>query len=366
MGYWGTLWQLSVASAKMYFRDFTAIFFTLIFPVIFLVVFGYVNSSDSLRLSTVLENNSQTQIAQGYEEALRQVEVFEFDDDISLDEAKEKLADGDLNAIFVIPEEFGQAVAGPPSGQVTVFVNDGQATFNETVTSINAEILAGFNESIIGPPPEPVLTANVEGVQSADLTTIDYVVPGIIGFSLMSLGIFSIAQGFITYKSSGALRRLFVAPVHPLSFIIAQTTTRLVMVMLNVWTMLLLAYWLFDFQMVGDLFNFTLVSLLGSIMFLGFGFAIAGWAKNENQAAPIANIIFFPMMFLSGTFFPREVFPEWLQPIAEFFPLSYLADALRLVANEAATVLSLGTEMIGMTVWTILIFAIAVKVFRWE
>jgi ABC-2 type transport system permease protein len=130
--------------------------------------------------------------------------------------------------------------------------------------------------------------------------------------------------------------------------------------------MIYIAVILFDFTLRGDIFSFMTIAIMGIILFLGFGYAIAGWAKDGNQAAPLSNIIFFPMMFLSGTFFPREAFPEWLIPATEFMPLTYVADALRDIANNGATIFDVGPELLGIVVWTIITYIVAIRVFRWE
>ena len=96
------------------------------------------------------------------------------------------------------------------------------------------------------------------------------------------------------------------------------------------------------------------------------GLAISGWAKSEETAAPMANVISMPMMFLSGVFFPLSVMPEWLNRWSQYLPLTYLADGMRAITVEGATVITLGNELIGLTVWIIVVFAIATKTFRWE
>ena len=101
-------------------------------------------------------------------------------------------------------------------------------------------------------------------------------------------------------------------------------------------------------------------------VFVSLGFAVSGWAKNEEVAAPIANIIALPMMFLSGVFFPRDAMPEPLRAVADFLPLSYLADALRNVAVDGASLWSQWENVLGLTVWLVVTFFIAVRLFRWE
>lgn len=384
------LWRLTVASTKMYFRNRSAIFFSLLFPVIFLVVFGFVGQSDTVTIDFSYINRSETEASQQFDEAFNtlvldsslteeenEARIFKNNEEVletyeqqgydaALEKIKSKLEESDLSAAVLVPPDFGIE----NTGNITIIVDASDQQFAGIVESTVNEILGSFNTAVIsqaigGDVPEPY-TASSEPVQSTDLNGVDYLVPGIIAFSVMSLGVFSVSQGFIHLKSSGALRRLHVAPLNPLTFLTAQSITRLLMTALNVLIMVAIAVVLFSFTVRGTIFEFVLFSLIGAIMFLGMGFAIAGWAKDEDQAAPISNIIFFPMMFLSGTFFPIELFPEWLKPIASILPLTFLADGLRQISNLGAHIWDLGPELAGIAVWTIIVYFIAIKVFRWE
>src|SRR5581483_4670202 len=104
----------------------------------------------------------------------------------------------------------------------------------------------------------------------------------------------------------------------------------------------------------------------GIIVILGIGLALGGWAKNERQVAPLGNIIVFPMMFLSGVFFPRYIMPTWLQHISSYLPLTPVIDGARLIATEGKSLFDLGSQLAVMAVWLIIIYAIAFRVFRWE
>lgn len=98
----------------------------------------------------------------------------------------------------------------------------------------------------------------------------------------------------------------------------------------------------------------------------GFGMAIAGWAKDSNQAAPISNLVSFPMMFLSGVFFPVFLMPDVLQRVTAFIPLTPIIDGLRLILTEEKTILDLGPQLAVIGAWTLIIYFVAFKVFRWE
>jgi len=108
------------------------------------------------------------------------------------------------------------------------------------------------------------------------------------------------------------------------------------------------------------------VGLLGGVIFLAIGFALSGVSKSEDQVAPLANIITLPMMFLSGVFFSRSNLPGIAHTITDFFPLTYLADGLRTIAIDGATLGEVWQQVVGLTVWSIISVALAVKAFRWE
>ena len=109
-----------------------------------------------------------------------------------------------------------------------------------------------------------------------------------------------------------------------------------------------------------------LLSALGLIVFMGFGFVVSGIAKSESTIPPLANIVTLPQFLLSGTFFEIENFPAWLQPLCKILPLTYLNDAMRMVAYEGAGFDRLLLPLGIITLWGIIIYALAVKFFRWE
>src|SRR5690606_1417748 len=121
----------------------------------------------------------------------------------------------------------------------------------------------------------------------------------------------------------GVLRRYHTTSLKVWQFVVGNILSNSVAALLSVAFMMIVAFTLpmFDAHLVGNLFELGLFIILGAVVIFGFGLAIGGWAKNENQAAPLSNLVSFPMMFLSGTFFPRFLMPEWLQVVSGFLPL---------------------------------------------
>ncbi len=136
--------------------------------------------------------------------------------------------------------------------------------------------------------------------------------------------------------------------------------------MISMALMFAVAMSVFHLNVVGDAFELAFFLVLGIILIFGIGMAIGGWASNERQAAPLANIIVFPMMFLSGTFFPRYLMPLWLQHVTNFLPLTPVIDGARLMATEGKHLVDLGPQLGLMAAWVVVIYIIAFRVFRWE
>jgi ABC-2 type transport system permease protein len=180
------------------------------------------------------------------------------------------------------------------------------------------------------------------------------------------LGIFGPVNVFPELKKQGVLRRLRTTPLRVSEYFISNVISQSVIGVISIAVQFAVAILVFNLKISGNIFELALFIVLGIICILGVGLAIGGWARNEQQAAPLSNIVVFPMMFLSGTFFPRFLMPEWLQKVSGFLPLTPVIDGIRLIANEGKGLLELGPQLGIIGVWIIVVYAIAFRLFRWE
>jgi ABC-2 type transport system permease protein len=148
--------------------------------------------------------------------------------------------------------------------------------------------------------------------------------------------------------------------------ILATGLNRLFIGLMVVAVMFAVAMGALSYRPSADIISLIWYVIFSISMLFGFGMAVSGWAKNENQAAPLANLVSFPMMFLSGSFFPRFLMPQWLQRISDFLPLTPVIDGLRYILTESKTLFDLGPQLAIIAVWTVVIYIIAFKTFRWE
>ena len=362
----GMFWALFVASIRMFVRNRAAVFFSLFLPLIIMLIFGVLNfdrpTSIKLGVADEAHNASSQRLAEGLS-AFDYLQISGGSREAEL----AKLEAGDLGFVLVIPAGFdpqlGQesglvayaSTADPQQSQV------GQGLLQQAVgTALFAPAGGNPPGAVSGAPP-----VRFKSVQSRDLGYIDFLVPGIVGMTVMQLGLFGVAFGFVHLKRTGALRRLFATPTSPAYFLAAQVASRLIIAFVQVVILFGIGIW-FGLQMFGDYATLAVIVLLGSMIFLAVGFSVAGWAKNEDQAAPVANLISLPMMFLSGVFFPRDAMPPFLANITQFLPLTYINQALRAVVNDGAGLTSLGPQLLGMGVWAVITFVLAVRLFKWE
>ncbi len=358
--------SLTVASIKMYVRNLSGLFFSLFIPIALIVIFGLLFQNNNFKTKISLTNHSDTELSKKFVESLKGIEAFDIEESDE-QSAAFKLGRGKVDLQIVMPADFGTAddtTRQLKTVTVQTYFNEARPQQGQTTNLVVAQVVSGFNQGVTKAPT--IIAFNSTGVKTNNLGQLDFLLPGILAMSIMQLGIFSVAFGFIAYKTSGALRRLQATPVHPFSFVVAQGVTRVMLSMIQVALLLGLGVAFFNVKFAGDIISLMIMVFLGSVVFLGFGFAIAGWARDEMQAAPVAQLIQFPMLFLSGIFFPREGLPEWLQHVTAFFPLTYLADGMRKIATEGATIFQVGHEVLGLTVWGIIVYFIAVRVFRWE
>jgi len=198
------------------------------------------------------------------------------------------------------------------------------------------------------------------------LSRFDYTFAGLLGFSIIGLGIFGPVNVFPELKKQGILRRLHTTPLRVWQYFSSTAISQAIVGLLTMAIMFVVAIAIFHLHVIGSWLALAAFLAFSIITILGIGLAIGGWAKNERQAAPLANIIVFPMLFLSGTFFPRYVMPEWLQKVSAWLPLTPVIDGIRMIATEGKTLLEIGPQIGLLTLWFVIIYVIAFRVFRWE
>jgi ABC-2 type transport system permease protein len=361
-----TTWAMTVLLTRRYLRSKTALFFSILFPLILLFVFGGLfGSSNGTSFKVAVIDDAHTGFSQQFAAQIGKEKVFKVIPANSQSDAEAQMQKSEIDAIIKLPSGFGQPnSSGYPGGQAVILYDQNSATAGQTVASIIGAGFAATNSQItrITPP----LTVVTKSTEQSGLTAFDYAFTGLLGFSLLGLGIFGPINTLPALKKSGALGRLRTTPLTSMQFIISYAASSIVAGAISIAIMFAVAVMVFHFRVNGNLLLFSIYALLGAILMFGFGMAVGGWANDEKQAAPLGNLVSFPMMFLSGVFFPRYLMPTWLQHLTAYIPLSPVVDGLRMISTQNKGLMDIGPQLAIMGGWMIAIYAIAIMVFRWE
>jgi ABC-2 type transport system permease protein len=332
------LMPLTIANIKSYYRDRAALFWTIAFPVIFVILFGSIFSGGPTKFSVGWVDEDQSAASAQLRQGFSSVSLLDLTD-TTKDDALAQMQDGKLDAVIVVPAGLGAAMGAPSAAgnpfQLTLYTDPSKQTASTTVEQIVAQVVGGINQALSGKPP--ALAVQPQTLQTANLTSAAYFVPSILAMALMQLGIFA-AIPLVAQREKQILKRLGATPL-------ARST----LVGSNVFMRLLIA-----------------LVVLGAVTFVSIGYVIASYARTEDSANTLASVVQFPLMFLSGIFFPIAFMPQWLQPVAAFLPLTYLGDALRQTMVGGAAYAPLYVDVLVLAGWLVVSFVISARYFRWQ
>ena len=353
------MFSITKASLHSIVRNPSAVVFNLVFPLIFIIVFGFISGS-VFKIDVAVDINSD--MNNPVIKTLENDKTLKLITGKPLDEMNSELEKGKIDAMIkvsknekgVIVIDLKTTKASPERG----------AIFKMMLNKIIDKQNLAMNKSDI-----PMTELKEEVVEGRKYKTIDFILPGQLGFSLLSAGVFGTAFIFISLRQTLVIKRFFATPINKAHIILGESISRLIFSMFSSVIIILIGTFFFGFTLINGFvtfINMIVLSVIALIVFLGFGFVVSGIAKNENAVPPIANLITLPQFLLAGTFFPISNFPEWLQPVSRALPLTYLNEAMRKISFEGASIFDVWYDILILVIWGIIVYAIAVKVFKWE
>ncbi len=363
-----TVWVFSRLNTRRFFRDRMALFFGILFPLIFLFIFGAISKGGgTTTFSIAIINKSDSVFSHQYIKQLESNKVFKVDKTIKTESAaKDKMNKSQLDGTIILPVNFGDVQPGQtyPSGHATVIYTQNNATAGQTLTSLLSSSFTSANAKFIR--ADQPFTVSGSQLNEKSLSAFDYTFAGLLGFSIVGIGIFGPLNVFPELKKQGVLRRLHMTPLKVWQYFVSTMTSQALIGLVSLSVMFAVALTVFDLTIVGNIIEIIIFLIFSIFVILGIGLAVGGWARNERQAAPLGNIIVFPMIFLSGTFFPRFLMPHWLQTVSSYLPLTPVIDGIRMIVTEGKHLVDLGPQLGLMAVWFVIIYVVAFRVFRWE
>lgn len=354
--------HLSYVFLKIFLRDRQSIFFSLFFPIIFMTVFGFINNGEQDPINIGVVNESDSVVASDFVEALIDSPIFNVT--VAMEERlREELEAGDQTMVLVLPASFSPASSGD-STELRLLVDAAQVQQLGLIMPVLNQALLDIEREFRD--IEAMFTLAVEDVQARSQSYLDFLLPGLMAFTLMQLSIAGSGFNIVEYRRKGILKRLFVTPIKPSDFITAIVLARMAIVLIQLTVLIAFAVFILDVSIIGNFAAFYLIVILGTIIFLNLGFCLGSLAKTQQAVMAVGNIVIFPQIFLSGVFYPIESMPELIQPLAKILPLSFVATGMRDIANEGASLLAITPSLIGIAVWFVIGFVLATRLFVWK
>ncbi len=360
------LWAITRASFKAIFNQPTAIVFSLLFPIIFILIFGaFGNGGGSSYRITISADSDTTNSL--YSLGFRNhpaLKIVRYPDSAALNK---DLVRGRLTAVVTI-KELKDSARAP------------HYTIRTRSTSASNNTIGGLNQVLdyIKLKYEVAMSGNKEEFVKIELPQIsevrpyrqiDFILPGQLGFSILFSTLFGIAFTFYTLREQLVLKRFYASPVRRIHILLGIGASRLFFQLINVIVLILFGHFFLNFTLQHGALTFIEMLLLSVVMLfllMGVGLIFSSIVKSDSSIPLLINLFGFPQMLLSGTFFPVEVFPKWLQEICQCLPLTQFNNAMRKISFEGLHLFDCWKELGILGIWIILIYFIAARVIKWE
>jgi ABC-2 type transport system permease protein len=360
--------MMAIARASLIaiFRSPQAVFFSLFFPIVLIVVFGALSGIGGISFNIAFDSKSDTSNII-YWVIKNKIPILNVEN-APEEELLDRLKKGRITALINIQKipacdtcaKYDLHFMTTSAGQRDLpFL---QPVIRQAVETVNAR-------SSEQPTTGQYVSISTEQIPARVYRMIDFYLPGMIGFSLMGSAVFGVAFVYLTFRETLVLKRLFSTPVKRGYMLLGESIARIAFLITTAIVLIVFGRYFYHFTLANGFVTFLemlVISLVGIIVFMGFGFVISGISKNQNVVPVYANLFMFPQYFLSGTFFPITGLPANMQAIVKYLPLTAFNDAMRKVSFEGSHIWDVGRELGIMAAWCLLAYAVAIKVFKWE
>ncbi len=341
-----SLWQLITVRFKEYTREPEALFWSFGFPILLAIGLGIAFRSkpaDIVHVAVVRTDSSASSLAA----AIRRDPGLAVEE-LSADSAAAALRTGRV-----------ALVVSASGSQVRYQYDDTRPDARTARLMVNDAVQNGAGRSDI----RPVADSHVSERGSR---YIDFVIPGLLGMTIMGGGIWGLGYSIVDQRRKNLLKRLVATPMPRSQYLASYVISRLVMLAVEAGVLLGFAVFLFGVPMRGSFLSMAVIIVVSALAFGGLGLLIASRSKTIEGVSGMMNLAMLPMWVLSGVFFSSENFPHVIQPFIKALPLTAANDALRANMLRGVELSALWPQMGVLAAWMIICFTIALRIFRWR
>jgi len=354
---------------KMYMRSKVGAFFTFVFPILLVLLFGAIFSAGGDQKVTLpvqnLDNGPHSQALINILNSTGVVKIKEIpaDEDFSA-----YFSDNSLTMALVIPSDFSDRVndsIANPSGHhinVTLYGDPTQTTVSIAQAAIGASAVV-LNDYLLN--STEIVNFEMQSPPATEgFTYMDFFLPGVIGITVMTNCLFSMTSYCGEYRQRGLFKLLATTKLKKHEWLISKFLLFSIVLLASLITTFIVAKLAFNIE--STITPIALVMIpVGAFVFVSMGMLIGVAVKDPESAAALANAVGFPMMFLSGSFFDLEMMPAILKGIAAVLPLTYFNNGLRdtmVNANSTSALINMGVLLVVGVVF----FVLASKLMSWK
>ncbi|HEY3419754.1 MAG TPA: ABC transporter permease [Methanomassiliicoccales archaeon] len=334
-----------VATGKMFFRNKGGVFWTLAFPVFLIFIFGaiFANSGAPSNYTIYVQDNTATlegQNSTGYQQVilpLQSTGVVSVVNVSTHQDLDQYIKNNSLSNVLVIPANFSLAPIPGTTGQVLLRV-DPTSGSARVVQSLVSSLADATNLHIAN--GTQIMSVGSGQINQKGLSYIDFFLPGIMGMTIMTTCTLYMQGLQSRFRSTGIFRKLATTPFTRMEWLLSHVLWYTVVCFMSIAAIMIVGMLAFNVHMTLTIEAVALI-VVGAAMFTGLGMLLSRFAKDEETANAAASAVTFPMMFLSGSFFPLEQMPSYLQEVSKVLPLTYLNNGLRdtmVYANSSSAI----------------------------
>lgn len=348
-----SLINLIVVQFKEFFREPAILFWALIFPLAIAGVLGiaFTKQAEPIRRVAIIENE-------------------QVDNSITLSRLKNQSAgnkEGEQQQFDFFMSSLDSAVLKLKRGEISLFievVENDSLIFNFDPQSGEGRMTYLLLENKYSKNEESKLL-KIQPITAKGNRYIDFLIPGLIALGIMNSCIWGIGWNLIEARIKKLMRRMVATPMKKSYFLLGHIISRAVLSSVEAGLLFLFAYFVFGVTMQGSLVAFLVVFFTGVMAFAGVAVIASSRATTTTEGNGIINAIVLPMTILSGVFFSYRGFPDWAVSVIEMLPLTMLANGLREIFNEGASLQDVGGEVFGLAITGIVFFCIGLKIYKW-
>lgn len=344
---------LTLARLREFTRQPEAMFWVYFFPVLMVLVLGiaFRNKPPEAAVVDVLDNGNGRAVL----EHLQAAEHFKVRL-VSRDESSNRLRTGKAAVLVIVESPVDQI---DQLQQLTYQFDPDRPGAQAARDQVDRAIQTAAGRQ------DAVATDNVVFDEPGG-RYVDFLVPGLLGMGLMGGGLWGVGFAIVDMRIRKLLKRFMATPMKRSHFLLAMMGSRLVFMWPQIIILLVFSYFVFGVRIYGNWLSIGLIILIGAIEFAGIGLLVAARARTLETVSGLMNLVMLPMWTLSGIFFSYENFPEVVQPLIRWLPLTPVIDSLRALMMDGRSILSLGPEIGIMLFWSVVPFTIALFIFRWN